>query len=384
MSVAVRFSVKELKEYEPGKSVKGAVKLSSNENPLGPSPKALRAVLESVSGEEGELNLSVYPAERDEDELRDEISKYLSGSVRKENVVLGAGVDGVLETLAKIFIEPGDEAVIPVPTFSLYESVVKIAGGVPRFVERERERERGSDFSVPVEDLISACSEKTRLIFLASPNNPTGNCTPEQEVREILDAVPPTAVVVLDEAYAEFAGEEAGAAAGVEAGSSLLGLVKEHENAVVLRTFSKAFGLAGLRVGYGVVPEWLASHYKKVAMPFSVNCLALKAAVAALHDTEHLRKTVALVREERAFLTENLQRLEGFRVFPSQANFVLLDVSPRKSAEVCELLLKNGVVVRDCSSFRAAGDSLVRISVGTREQNEKVVEVLREERKNES
>lgn len=361
MQVPVRSSLMEIEDYKPGKVVKGAIKLSSNENPLGPSPKVVKEIVKSI--EEGELNLSLYPWERNEEELRDEISRYVgvgaSARIGKENIVIGAGVDGVLDTLVKIFIEIGDEALIPIPTFSLYESLVKIAGGMPGYVKR-----KSGEFSIPLDELISACNEKTKMIFISSPNNPTGNCIPEAEMRAIIESVPKV-MVVIDEAYVEFAD------------SSLVNLVKEYENVLVLRTFSKAFGLAGLRVGYAVIPEWLASAYKKVSIPFSVNSVAIKAAIVALRDKEHLRKCVKLVKHEREFLLENLQR-RFLRAYPSQANFVLVDVSPRKSYEVYEELMKNGLIVRDCASFRGAGDSFIRITVGTSEQNELVVEALKQ------
>ncbi|MBL7118001.1 MAG: histidinol-phosphate transaminase [Candidatus Syntrophoarchaeum sp.] len=358
MRVPVRSSLMEIEDYKPGESVKGAIKLSSNENPLGPSPKVVKEIVKSI--EEGELNLSVYPWERNEEELRDEISRYVGvgASIGKENIVIGAGVDGVLDTLVKIFIEIGDEALIPIPTFSLYESLVKIAGGMPGYVKR-----KSGEFGIPLDELIPACNEKTKMIFISSPNNPTGNCIPEAEMRAIIESVPKV-MVVIDEAYVEFAD------------SSLVNLVKEYENVLVLRTFSKAFGLAGLRVGYAVIPEWLASAYKKVSIPFSVNSIAIKAAIVALRDKEHLRKSVKLVRHERELLLENLQRF--LKVYPSQANFVLVDVSPRKSYEAYEELMKNGLIVRDCASFRGAGDSFIRITVGTREQNELVVETLKQ------
>ena len=279
-----------------------------------------------------------------------EISTYVRASV--ENIVIGAGVDGVLDTLVKIFIDKGDEAIIPIPTFSLYESLVKIAGGTPRYVKRV------GNFSIPVEELTS--NEKTQMIFLCSPNNPSGNCISEDDVRAIIEST--NAMVVMDEAYVEFAD------------TSLEKLVHQYENVLVLRTFSKAFGLAGLRVGYGVLPEWLVSQYKKVSIPFTVNNIALKAAIVALRDNGHLRRSVELVRDGRQFLESNLQPL--FAVYPSQANFVLLDVAPRKSSAVCDTLMENGITVRDCASFRGANDSLIRISVGTREQNAKVLEVL--------
>ena len=344
----VRASLKEVEEYKPGKLVKGAIKLSSNENPLGPSPEVIKAIVRSLEG--GELDLSIYPWEKNEEALVSEISTYVRASV--ENIVIGAGVDGVLDTLVKIFVDKGDEAIIPIPTFSLYESLVKIAGGIPRYVKRV------GNFSIPVEELTP--TGKTQMIFLCSPNNPSGNCISGDDVRAIIEST--NSMVVIDEAYVEFAD------------TSLEELVNEYENVLVLRTFSKAFGLAGLRVGYGVLPEWLVSQYKKVSIPFTVNNIALKAAIVALRDNEHLRRSVELVRDGRQFLESNLQQL--FAVYPSQANFVLLDVAPRKSYAVCDTLMENGITVRDCASFRGANDSLIRISVGTREQNAKVVEVL--------
>jgi histidinol-phosphate aminotransferase len=354
MRVPVRSSVEEIEEYKPGKLVEGAIKLSSNENPLGASPKVVRAIVEQLESED--LKLSVYPWEQNEEALREEIAGYVGVDVGR--VVLGAGVDGVLDTLTRIFIGTGDEALIPVPTFSLYESVVKIASGTPRYIPRNR----ADNFDIPATDMIAACNDKTRMIFLSSPNNPTGNCIAEDEVCGLAESVP-TAMVVIDEAYVEFAD------------SSLVNLVNEYENVLVLRTFSKAFGLAGLRVGYAILPEWLVSIYKKVALPFTVNNVALTAAIAALKDKEHIKRSIELVRVGRPFLMENLQGL--FTVYPSEANFVLVDVSPKKSPEVFDALLKKGITVRNCASFRGAGDSFIRISVGTQEQNEKVVAALR-------
>ena len=354
MPVPVRSSVEGIAAYKPGKLLKGAIKLSSNENPLGSSPFAVRAVLESLKTEE--LNFSIYPWERNEETLREAISKYVGMDVAQ--VVIGAGIDGVLDTLVKIFVGSGNEAIIPIPTFSLYESLVQIAGAKPVYVPRNP----ADNYAVSVEDVIAASTGKTRMIFLASPNNPTGNLIAEEDVRTIAESMP-KAIVALDEAYVEFAD------------SSLVRLVNECENVLILRTFSKAFGLAGLRVGYGIVPEWVVSTYRKVTIPFTVNNVALIAAVAALQDTEHLRRSIELVKEGRPYLVENLQGL--FKVYESQANFVLVDVSPRTSAEVCDALEKDGVTVRDCASFRGAGDFLIRISVGTQEQNEKVVEALK-------
>jgi histidinol-phosphate aminotransferase len=354
MPLPVRQSVEEIAEYKPGKLIKGAIKLSSNENPLGPSPEVVRAVAEAL--ETGELNLSIYPWARNEEALKDEIARYVDVDTSK--IVIGAGIDGVMDTIAKIFLDKGDEAIIPIPTFSLYESLVKIAGATAVYLPRNPD----ANYGIPALDIIAASNDKTRMIFLASPNNPTGNRITGDDVRTLAESVP-KAMIAVDEAYVEFAKK------------SLVKVVNDYENVLVLRTFSKAFGLAGLRVGYGIVPEWVVSIYKKVSLPFTVNSVALIAAVAALKDKEHLRKSIELVKEGRPYLIENLQGL--FRVYLSQANFVLVDVAPKTSAEVATALEKKGITVRDCSSFRGAGDSLIRISVGTQEQNEKVVKALK-------
>ncbi|HUV02586.1 MAG TPA: histidinol-phosphate transaminase [Desulfobacteria bacterium] len=346
--------MEEIAEYKPGKLIKGAIKLSSNENPLGPSPLAVRAVLESLKTEE--LKFSIYPWERNAETLREEIARY--AGVSAEKIVIGAGIDGVMDTLVKIFVDKGDEAIIPIPTFSLYESLVQMAGATPVYLPRIKE----DDYAIPAADIIAASTEKTKMIFLASPNNPSGNRLTGDDVRTLAESIP-EALVVIDEAYVEFAEK------------SSVNLVNEYENVVVLRTFSKAFGLAGLRVGYAIVPEWVVSNYRKVSLPFTVNNVALIAAVAALKDKEHLRRSVELVKEGRSYLIEQLQG--SFRVYPSQANFVLVDVAPRTSAEVYKALEWKRITVRDCASFRGAGESLIRISIGTPEQNEKVVTALK-------
>ena len=164
----------------------------------------------------------------------------------------------------------------------------------------------------------------------------------------------------VDEAYVEFADR------------NLAGLVREYDNLVVGRTFSKVFGLAGLRLGYGIMPEWLVKEYIRAATPFSVSLPALKAGIAALSDAEHLRKSIEIAREGREYLKEKIP----FKVYPSQANFVLVDVAPLKAKAVTENLMRKGIIVRSCDSFREAGDTYIRVTVGTPEQNEKVVKAF--------
>ncbi|MHC1567588.1 MAG: histidinol-phosphate transaminase [Candidatus Syntropharchaeia archaeon] len=340
-------SIECMEEYVPGKQPpeKGMIKLASNENPLGPSPKAVDAI-KRASGE-----VDVYPSS-DAFELREAISEYIGFPV--ERIVAGNGSDGVMDTIARIFIEKDTETMIPIPTFSMYEIVTRAYGGNPRFIRRRE------DFSVDVEELIANLNKKTKLIFLCSPNNPSGNVIEERDVRKICEST--DSLIVIDEAYVEFSD------------SSLIDLAWDFENLVIVRTFSKAYGLAGLRIGYGIIPEWLSKDYWKAHIPFSVSSIAISAGIAALKDENHLKRTIEVIRTGREFLLSEIP----FRTFPSQANFVLVDVSPLRSKEVFSRLFERGIVVRDCSSFRGAGDSLCRITVGKMEENEKVVDALKE------
>lgn len=198
------------------------------------------------------------------------------------------------------------------------------------------------------------------MIFLCSPNNPSGNTVSEEDARSILESV--NVIVFIDEAYADFSE------------NNLAGLVREYDNLIIGRTFSKAFGLAGMRMGYAVVPEWICREYMKVMTPFSVDVLSIAGGIAALKDTDHLRKSIETVKKGRIQLTQGLGRL--CKVYPSDANFIMIDVSPRTAAEVSVSLLEKGIIVRDCTSFRGAGKSLIRITVGTEGQNEKVIDAL--------
>lgn len=351
-------SIKGIAEYVPGKSTEDIVagyglrpgdiiKLGSNENPLGPSTRAVEAVRIMAD------SISVYPSV-DAGELRKALAAYIG--YPNDMVVMGAGMDGVVDTLMRLFIQPGNSAIIPTPTFSYFEIALRAAGGTPVFVRRK------DDYSVPVRTIISSIEDSTRMLYLCSPNNPSGNTIPEDGVRAIVEST--NAIVFLDEAYVEFAPK------------SLVGLVKEYNNLVVGRTMSKAMGLAGLRIGYAVVPDWIFREYMKATTPFAISRIAVAAGLAALDDVEYRAKTIDTVDVGRKFLAQHLSG--SCRVYPSQANFILIDVSPRKSKDVVEVLLKKGIIVRDCTSFRDAGDGLVRITVGTPDQNKLVACALQD------
>jgi histidinol-phosphate aminotransferase len=342
--------------YTPGKSAEEVardygisperiIKLGSNENALGPSPRAVEAIKRHL----GEI--SVYPAPKYL-ELKSAIARYVGGSV--ERIVVGNGSDDVLSTLVRCLLTPGDEAIIPVPTYSYYEVIVEGRHGACIYVPR------GEDFSIDVQRITSAITDKTKLIFVCAPNNPTGNAIEKAMLRRLLDST--SAIILLDEAYVEFASE------------SHIEFVNEFENLVVFRTFSKAFGLAGLRLGYAVLNEELGRCYGKLMLSFSVNQLAVTGGIAALSDRGFLERTHSMVAQGREFLRKNIP----LKTFPSEGNFIFVDTSPYTSSELFRHLVREGIIVRNCDTFRGCSDSHVRITVGQPWQNAAVVDAIKE------
>jgi histidinol-phosphate aminotransferase len=354
--IKARQSVREIKEYVAGRSIEevaasygidplSIVKLASNESCLGPSPKAIEAIRQAAG------DVHVYPSV-DAIELREALARKYGVPVG--NVVAGAGMDGVLETLLRAYLDPGDESVIPLPAFSYYEIVTRFCGATPVFCPRR------DDFSLDVDALLERVTGRTRFVFVTSPNNPTGNVTPLEDIEAIADAI--EGIVFVDEAYIDFADAE-----------SAIRLARELDNVVVGRTMSKAWGLAGLRIGYAFIPGAIFKEYMKVATPFSLSRISIAAALAALGDEEHYGRTVSTVKQERQFLAEHIP----FRVYPSGANFLLMDSRPLTSRRVVDECMKRGIILRDCASFRDMGDHYVRITVGTRDQNLRLLEALK-------
>lgn len=351
-----RQSVRDIREYIAGKNVEevaasygidrqSIIKLASNENCLGVSPMAVEAIRKSA------CDVHIYPSV-DAIELREALAqKY---GFPAGNIVCGAGMDGVIETLLRAFLDSGDETIIPLPAFSYYESVTKFCGAKPVFCRRRE------DFSLDTDALLEKVTDKTRFVFITSPNNPTGNCTPLEQIREIAEAV--EGIVFVDEAYIDFSGNS----------ESATGLINRWDNIVVGRTMSKAWGLAGLRVGYGFMADWVYKEYMKVATPFCLSRIAITASVAALKDVSHYDRTIETITREREYLLKNIP----FKVWPSEANFLLVDTTPFTSREMVEACMKRGVIVRDCASFRDMGERYVRITVGTHEQNIRLIEIL--------
>jgi histidinol-phosphate aminotransferase len=350
-------SVEGLAPYEGGKpleelsrefGVVDAVKLASNENPLGPSPKAVEAARAQLG------SVHLYPdgaAYR----LREKIASVHGVSMAE--VIQGNGSNELLDLFVRTFATPEHHIVFAEPSFVVYK-IAALAGGIPFTAVPLR------NLTHDLGAMARAITERTRLVFVANPNNPTGTHVGRAEVEAFLRDVPKEVIVVMDEAYIEYAD-----APDFPDSMKLRGL---RERLFVVRTFSKIYGLAGMRVGYAVGPAQLVDYVNRVRAPFNVTALAQAAAIAALDDQEHVERSRALNRSERAWLSQQLSEL-GHRVAPSQANFVLVDIG-RPARPVYDRLLRKGVIVRPFANLPTS----LRVTVGTHTENQRFLAALRE------
>ncbi len=349
--------INDIRPYEPGKpldelareyGVTGAIKLASNENPLGPSPKAVAAIA-TVLGD-----LHRYP-----DGGAYRLGRALAGhlGVPADSLVFGNGSDEVISMLTHALLLPGDEVVLPRPAFLLYEITTRSVGAVPVSVPLK-------DLAVDLDGLLDAVTPNTRMVFVNNPNNPTGTRITAAALARFLDNLPPRVLVVLDEAYIEFV-DDPDCAVGTD-------FLDRDNPVVVLRTFSKAYGLAGLRVGYGIMSPEIRSLLNRIRMPFNLSIPAQAAAEAALGDAAFLEQTRAAIREGLAYLLPAIADL-GLTVYPTHANFFMVDMR-RPAAAVFEALLRRGVIVRSLVSY--GFPQHIRVSVGLAEENKRLVAAL--------
>lgn len=339
---------KPLEELEREYGITDAVKLASNENPLGPSPLAINAIQQAVT----ELHRypnggSYYLCER--------ISACFG--VAKENIILGNGSDDIIAMLARVLLQPGDEAVLPRPSFLFYEIMIRSSGAIPVEVPLK-------DSLTDLSSMLERIGPKTRLVFLTNPHNPTGALIAKPAMDDFVRAIPADVVCVIDEAYIEFVREP-----DCPRSIDYLGSGK---TVVGLRTFSKAYGLAGLRIGYGLMPSFLADILNRIRQPFNVNSLAQAAAIAALDDEAFLQDTVRLVSDELKFIYAGLDD-RGIEYLKSHANFLLIKVG-KDANEVFEDLLKQGVIVRSMTSY--GYPDCIRVNVGLHDENVRMLEAL--------
>ena len=350
--------LREITVYQPGKPIEetareldldpnAIVKLASNENPLGPSPKAMEAMRDALE------KAHLYP-----DGGGSCLCKAIAAKLglAPENVILGNGSNEALEFLGHAFLNPSDDVVTSQYAFIVYKLIATSFGA--RTIEVP-----SPDYRQDLEGMLAAITPKTRLIFVPNPNNPTGTLISQRAIDDFMSRAPENIIVVFDEAYFEF----------LDRPPDTLQFVREGRNIVVLRTFSKIHGLAGLRIGYAVGPADLIEVLLKTRQPFNVNSIAQVGALAALEDDEHLRETKRAIDQGRAYLHEQFSEMKISYV-PGTANFVMVNVGDGHA--VFEKLLRQGIIVRPLKEYNLP--EWVRISVGTMEENKKLVAALKE------
>src|SRR5216684_2365658 len=344
--------------YEPGKPIEelerefgltDVIKLASNENPLPPSERVLKAIADALP------HLNRYP---------DGSAHYLRIALARrhglnpDQIIMGNGSNELIELLVRAFLRPGEEAIIPHPSFVVYPMIVQACGGIRVVVTLK-------DHRLDLEAMARAITPMTKVVFVANPNNPTATLVTTEEVAAFMARVPDKVIVVFDEAYFEFA-------QGPDFPDSVQ-YMKQGRKVAVLRTFSKAASLAGLRVGYAIADPDCVALLNRIRAPFNVNSLAQVAALAALEDDSHILECLRMNEAGRHFLCDEFTSM-GLKYVPSRANFILLDVA-RSGSDVFQRLLKEGVIVRPMSSFGM--ETALRVTIGTPEENRRLIKALK-------
>jgi histidinol-phosphate aminotransferase len=355
--ISVPAHIASLQPYQPGKSaadierefgVGGALKLASNENPLGTSPLAIEAIRHTLT------DLTVYPdAGR---ELRFAIADRFV--IKPENVICGSGCESVMKTALDTFLDVDDEMITSEGTFIGYQVLARASGVKTHFVPHK-------NYAFDLAGMAARIGEKTKIIYVANPNNPTGTFVTTDALERFIARVPETVLVILDEAYFEYA----------EGWPDFPDSMKYRwDNVLTLRTFSKAYGLAGIRIGYGMAHSDIIAKMMKVKLPFEPSTPASAAGLGALRDEEFLRRTIDLNRESLLYFHAEFERL-GLKFVPSLANFVMIDLRTAETVQrVFDGLIRRGVITRPLAGFGLP--HCLRISTGTQEQNRRCVEAL--------
>lgn len=341
---------KPIPEVEREVGITGAVKMASNENPLGPSPRALEAIHRYL------FNIHYYP-DGTGYYLKEKLSRLWG--LKSSQFIIGNGSNEIIELMVRAFLNPGEEAIIAEPSFVVYRMVVKIMGGVPVMIGLR-------NFTHDLPAMANTVTARTKLVFICNPNNPTGTTVSHDEVKDFMEKIPEDVMVVFDEAYYEYVEREDF--------PRTLDYVLQGRNVIILRTFSKIYGLAGLRIGYGIASEEMVELLDKVRQPFNVNALAQEAALASLDDEEHVRRSQEVNRLGKRFLYQAFEEL-AFSYIPSQANFILVDFG-RDASEICQKLLYEGIILRPMTGFNLP-PNFVRITIGTDEHNQRLFSALK-------
>ncbi|MFH1778409.1 MAG: histidinol-phosphate transaminase [Candidatus Omnitrophota bacterium] len=357
MSGLVRSGVANIEPYEPGKPIeevqrqlglREVYKLASNENPLGPSPKAVAALKRALK------NINRYP-DGNCYYLKVKLAKKLK--VKPENLIFGNGSDELISIAVLTFLDEDEETIVAEPTFLEYRLIVEAFGRRVRTIPCLNLR-------YDLDGMKKAITDNTKIIFIANPDNPTGTYVTDKQLDKFLDGLPNNVLVVIDEAYNEFV--------DVKDFPNAMKYLYD-KNILIFRTFAKAYGLAGLRLGYCVGRAEFIDCMNRVRQPFNVNALAQVAALAALDDAEHLKKTRATILKGKKYLYKNLDKI-GLSYVPSAANFILVDVK-RDGRKLFEQMLRYGVIVRDMKQYKL--DNYIRVTIGTELENRKFIETLK-------
>lgn len=339
---------KPVEEVERELGIKGAIKLASNENPLGPSPHALRALQEALPESHRYPDGGGYY-------LKQGLAAHLG--VTPDHLILGNGCNEILELTARCFLMPGDEVVIADPAFVIYGMLAQLHGCERILVPLK-------SWTHDLEAMAKAVTTRTKMVFVGNPNNPTGTVASPEEVAGFMRALPEDVIVVLDEAYIDYV--------PAELVPDSLSHVRRGRWVIVLRTFSKIYGLAGLRIGYGIAPPPMIDLLERARAPFNVNALAQRAALAALGDQDHVASSRQVNERGKIYLSDELSRL-GLFFAPTAANFFLVDTG-RDGQAVADALLQKGVIVRPLGGRHLR--SHIRVSIGSPQENERFIQAL--------
>jgi histidinol-phosphate aminotransferase len=357
--ITSRKQLENLGVYKPGKPIEEVkrelgleriIKLASNENPLGYSPHVREAMLHEMD------HITFYP-----EGTAPMLVQKLAGKLKidKEQIIVGNGSDEILHLLTRSYIREGDEAIMADVTFPRYETNVRVEGGIPVFVPLV-------DGVHDLSGMLAAVTEKTRMVFVCNPNNPTGTIVGKAELQSFIEQVPDHILLVIDEAYFEYVTDSDYL--------NSVSLVSSHPNLIVLRTFSKIYGLAALRIGYGIMHPIFVQELMKVKEPFNTNRMAQAAALASLEDEIFIEKCKVQNDEGRRYIGQETAKL-GLDFFPSQGNFVMIKL-PCPGDVIFQALLQKGIIVR--SGTMLGLPETIRVSVGTAEENEAFIQALRE------
>jgi histidinol-phosphate aminotransferase len=348
-----------IKPYVPGKPVeelerelgiRDSVKLASNENPLGPSPLALKAINEELTKQKSANSLNRYP-DGSGYYLKKALSEKLS--VKEDEIILGNGSNELLDIVIRTYLQPGDEAVMAHPSFVVYAMGVQALGGKSVLVPLK-------NYTHDLETMGDAVTQKTKMLFIANPNNPTGTMNTRQEFDQLMKSLPDGILVVMDEAYYEYVADP-------EYADSMK-YFRGGRDILILRTFSKIYGLAGLRIGYGIARSDLITEINKLRPPFNTNSIAQIAALHALQDEAHIKASREINEQGKKYLYGELSSL-GMLYVPTEANFIYITVEDAQS--LYNALLQRGVIVRPM------GPGAIRITIGLPGENQRLIEALK-------